>query len=302
MNSFRREELLGKGEKLSFTYLLLRLFVIGIGFYRKNLIGSTMTIIRPMCLSLSLTNIYMFIYLENAISRKNLEQCKAYWFIIVMASLEASVVVETIFKFGEKDWEIILFSIVYLGLCLCEFTNIHSICKEFGDMFELFYFRHGGASTKMKVAYKTRARYDAAKFLMILAAIQGVYLQIEGLKHCVDDSVGMARIIVDHLIEVITLFLMLVRQNEEDEEQRMALIMTVVINIIYSMHLIDKYSSNKKICYDLKRFFIIRNYFEAAINIVFLYYSIMDYRYFGFGLKEVFFPTNRRRRPLSMRI
>lgn len=150
MDLFRRDELLGKGEKSSFLYLILRLIVIGIGFYRKNFIRKKMNILRPMCLSLSLTNIYMFIYLDNAISRKNLEQCKAYWVIILMASLEASVLVETIFKFGDKDIEVIFFSLVYLGLCLCEFIRVHFVCKEFGDMFEWIYFKHGGASANMK--------------------------------------------------------------------------------------------------------------------------------------------------------
>lgn len=88
---------------------------------------------------------------------------------------------------------------------------------------------------------------------MILATVQGIYLQIEGMKHCSGDSVGTIYIVIDHLLEVITFFLMFVRHNEENEEQRMLLIMIVLLNILYSVHLVDKYREDKNLCYDLKR-------------------------------------------------
>ncbi|ADM12024.1 uncharacterized protein Eint_080920 [Encephalitozoon intestinalis ATCC 50506] len=150
MDLLGKDELLNKGRKVSFMYLLLRILVIGIGFYRKNIIGKQMVIIRSMCLSICVTNVYMFIYLENAMSRKNLEQCKAYWVIILIASLEASVIVESVFKFTNHNLGVVAFSLLYLGLCVGEFIRMYFVCKEYGDMFEWYYFKQGGVSSKLK--------------------------------------------------------------------------------------------------------------------------------------------------------
>lgn len=43
------------------------------------------------------------------------------------------------------------------------------------------------------------------------------------------------------------------------------------------------------------RLFIIRNIFEIVVDLFFLYYAVLDYRYFGQGLKEMFFPEARSR-------
>ncbi|CAD26401.2 ECU08_0950 [Encephalitozoon cuniculi GB-M1] len=300
MDLLRKNGLLEYGRKASFVYLALRLTVVGVGFMRKSFISGRGSVLKPMCLSLSLTNIYMFIYLENAISRKNIEQCKAYWAIALMATLEASVVIETLFKFHLKEMDVMVLSFMYLGLCFCEVVRVHFICKEYGDMFEWFYFKYTGACTKTKIAYKTRARYEATKFLMILMAIQGVYLQIEGLKCCPVGSMRMMYIVLDHSFEIAMLFLMFVRQNEEDEEQRMLLIMIVALNISYCVFQVTLYKYSDEPCWSLRRFFIIRNIFEGTINTCFLYYCILDYRYFGSGLKEVFFPTGKNREVLRM--
>ena len=48
------------------------------------------------------------------------------------------------------------------------------------------------------------------------------------------------------------------------------------------------------------RLFIIRNIFEGVINTFFLYYAVVDYRYFGLGLKEQFYPTLRSKLALRM--
>lgn len=46
-------------------------------------------------------------------------------------------------------------------------------------------------------------------------------------------------------------------------------------------------------------FFIFRNMLEAAIDSFFLYYAIRDYRYFGKGLKGLFFPSTKPRDVLT---
>lgn len=149
MKPLQESKLLEIGKKSSFVYLALRLIVIGTGFMMGSLIGQQLSILKPMCMSLCFTSLYMFIYLEIAMIRKNLEQCKSYWGIALLASLEACVVIETILKYSQGTY-LLTFCIMYLVLCLCEFVRVYFICMEFGDMFEWFYFKHSGGCTVMK--------------------------------------------------------------------------------------------------------------------------------------------------------
>lgn len=83
--------------------------------------------------------------------------------------------------------------------------------------------------------------------------IQGVFLQVESLKHCKVGSIGGLTTAIDYGFEVVMFFLIFVRQNREGEGQRLFLIMVVALNISYCVFLLVVYGHYGRRCWPLRR-------------------------------------------------
>lgn len=150
MGPFEENKVIEARKRSSFPYFVLRLVCVGMGFLLGDLSNAKIRVFRPICLSLCISNIYMFMYLENAIARKNIEQCRTYWAIVLLSSLDACAIIVSIMdEIGGQESATLCFEI-YLCLCLVEFVRMYLICREFGDVFEWFYFKYGGACIEVK--------------------------------------------------------------------------------------------------------------------------------------------------------
>lgn len=146
--------MIDRKKRSSIPYFVLRLLCIALGFRVGDFSDMKTNVLIPGCLSLCVTNIYMFVYLESAIASKSIEQCKMYCMLVFISCLETYAIMRVIMVQIDNQKHFLFSFKVYFLLCLVELVRAYFVCSELGDTFEWFYFKYGGARLELRSKFK----------------------------------------------------------------------------------------------------------------------------------------------------